>query len=63
LKHDRTNTDAQAPAPALPVAPAATTQRRSYQPPSLTEKRALAEVTLFSGACTPGTPGCTIGHP
>jgi hypothetical protein len=43
--------------PALPAP-------RRYDPPRLTEKRALAEVTLFSTpTCTPGTPGCQIGHP
>jgi hypothetical protein len=38
---------------------------RRYEPPRLTEKRALAEVTLFSNPtpCTPGVPGCQIGHP
>jgi hypothetical protein len=50
------------PAPARLAGPT-TKPERTYQPPTLTEKRALAEVTLFSGACTPGTPGCQIGHP
>ena len=34
-----------------------------YEPPRLGGKQALAQVTLFSGACVPGSPGCTIGHP
>ena len=36
---------------------------RPYQAPTLTEKRALEEVTLFSFACTPGAPNCNVGHP
>jgi hypothetical protein len=46
-----------------PAAAPATAPGRPYEPPRLTGKQALAQVTLFSSACTPGTPGCTIGHP
>ena len=50
-----------------PLAPAAERQTgpgaRPYQPPTLTEKKALEEVTLFSFACTPGAPNCNVGHP
>jgi hypothetical protein len=49
--------------PPMPAAPPATPAPRRYEPPRLGGKQALAQVTLFSGACTPGTPGCTIGHP
>ncbi len=42
-----------------PAAP----EPRPYEPPRLSGKQALSEVTLFSGACVPGAPGCTIGHP
>ena len=45
-----------------PAAPP-TAAPRLYQPPRLTGKQALEQVTLFSGGCTPGAPGCTIGHP
>jgi hypothetical protein len=49
------------PVPALhPAAP----EPRRYEPPRLTGKQALEQVTLFSSTpCTPGTPGCSIGHP
>ena len=37
---------------------------RPYEPPRLTGKRALDQVTLFSTpSCVPGSPGCSIGHP
>jgi hypothetical protein len=36
---------------------------RRYEPPTLTEKKALEEVTLFSFACAPGDPTCSVGHP
>jgi hypothetical protein len=35
----------------------------AYQPPRLTGKHALEQVTLFSFRCTPGDPGCWVGHP
>lgn len=50
---DQTKT-ADRPAPPEP---------RPYAPPRLGGRQALSEVTLFSGACVPGAPGCTIGHP
>jgi hypothetical protein len=34
-----------------------------YEPPRLTGKQALARVTLYSFACTPGDPNCHVGHP
>ena len=36
---------------------------RRYEPPRLTGKQALAQVTLFSFSCTPGDPACHVGHP
>jgi hypothetical protein len=34
-----------------------------YEAPTLTGKKALEAVTLFSFTCTPGSPGCNAGHP
>jgi hypothetical protein len=48
---------------ALPDGRQAAPGSRRYQAPTLTEKRALEEVTLFSFACTPGAPNCNVGHP
>jgi hypothetical protein len=46
-----------------PSAQPAIPEPRPYQPPRLTDKQALEKVTLFSFICTPGTPGCGVGHP
>jgi hypothetical protein len=43
--------------------PAAAGAHATYQPPRLTGKHALEQVTLFSFACKPGDPGCGVGHP
>jgi hypothetical protein len=48
--------------PKVPGLPATADQRR-YQPPRLTGKLALEQVTLFSFHCTPPDPRCPIGHP
>ncbi len=45
--------------PTQPATPAP----RAYEPPRLTGKQALEQVTLFSFTCTPGDPNCPIGHP
>jgi hypothetical protein len=60
----RVNMNRNETAPLPPTERSALPSPRRYDPPRLTEKRALAEVTLFSTPqCQPGTPGCQIGHP
>jgi hypothetical protein len=64
MSGDGTNMDTHETAPSPALEQPALLAPRRYDPPRLTEKRALAEVTLFSTpTCTPGTPGCQIGHP
>jgi hypothetical protein len=48
------------PRPALPPA---VPSPQPYEPPRLTGKRALEQVTLFSAGCAPSDPNCHIGHP
>lgn len=45
------------------AAPPAVRCGRPYEPPRLTGKRALEQVTLFSFVCTPPDPNCQIGRP